>query len=443
MGSFSLTTVFYSLAKPIVEYDPCYPNPCGPNALCSNGVCSCIAEYHGDPYKICRPECVLNNECPSDKACIRNKCTDPCPGACGSNALCAVYNHVPMCHCAEGMTGNAFAVCEVSTKPIETNPCQPSPCGPNSRCRVHQNTAVCSCIENYIGNPPSCRPECTITSDCAPQKACQNLKCVDPCPGSCGLNAICHVVNHAPICTCLTRFSGNPFVSCQPFVEPSKKLEDNSNPCQPSPCGPNSECRVSGELSSCSCLQDFIGSPPNCRPQCVINSECPSNKACINKQCRDPCSGVCGQNALCNVISHTAMCTCLSGFTGDPFTECRIQAKIIMDHVTPCHPNPCGSNAICRQENNAGSCQCLPEYFGNPYEGCRPECVSNSDCASNKACINLKCRDPCPGICGINAVCTVVSHLPMCQCKPEYLGDPYQYCKLSEKRKFFSHLELA
>jgi hypothetical protein len=36
---------------------------------------------------------------------------DPCPGTCGQNALCDVYNHIPMCRCPQGMNGNAFIEC--------------------------------------------------------------------------------------------------------------------------------------------------------------------------------------------------------------------------------------------------------------------------------------------------------------------------------------------
>jgi hypothetical protein len=39
-------------------------------------------------------------------------------------------------------------------------------------------------------------------------------KCVDPCPGTCGLNAECRVVNHAPSCSCLPGYTGNPLNSC-------------------------------------------------------------------------------------------------------------------------------------------------------------------------------------------------------------------------------------
>jgi hypothetical protein len=101
-----------------------------------------------------------------------------------------------------------------------------------------------------------------------------------------------------------------------------------------------------------------------------------------------------------------------------------------MERPTPCMPSPCGSNAVCRELNGAGSCTCLPDYLGNPYEGCRPECVLNTDCASNRACIRNKCQDPCPGTCGQNANCQVVNHLPSCTCQPGFTGDPFRFCNI-------------
>lgn len=99
------------LAKEPVYDDPCNPSPCGANAQCNNGQCTCLPEYQGDPYSGCRPECVINNDCSRDKACVRNKCIDPCPGTCGQNAICDVINHIPMCSCPQGMAGNAFVQC--------------------------------------------------------------------------------------------------------------------------------------------------------------------------------------------------------------------------------------------------------------------------------------------------------------------------------------------
>lgn len=96
----------------------------------------------------------------------------------------------------------------------------------------------------------------------------------------------------------------------------------------------------------------------------------------------------------------------------------------------PCEPSPCGSNAICRERNGAGSCSCQPQYFGDPYTGCRPECILSSDCAKDRACINNKCSDPCPGTCGLNAQCRVINHIPSCSCLPGYTGDSLRSCSL-------------
>lgn len=101
--------------------------------------------------------------------------------------------------------------------PVVTNPCNPSPCGPNSQCREINGQAVCSCVPGYIGSPPSCRPECVVSAECPQNEACSNQKCRDPCPGTCGIGARCEVINHNPICTCPPRYTGNPFVRCQPI----------------------------------------------------------------------------------------------------------------------------------------------------------------------------------------------------------------------------------
>jgi len=102
------------------------------------------------------------------------------------------------------------------------DPCKPSPCGPFSQCRVVNGHAVCSCQANYVGTPPSCKPECVVSTECVQDKACVNQRCMDPCPGTCGLNARCQVVNHNPICSCGPGFTGDPFTRC--LKEESKNI---------------------------------------------------------------------------------------------------------------------------------------------------------------------------------------------------------------------------
>lgn len=228
------------------------------------GSCTCLPEYYGDPYIECRPECVMNSDCPMVKACVNMKCIDPCVGVCGANAECFVANHSPYCTCFNGYTGNpsigcyeiprrtclfAFIVvvilclcrlrsyfqlivlfvCRVVPEP-EVHICHPSPCGPYSQCKEFDGRAICSCIENYIGSPPACRPECTINSECFLDKACVNHKCVNPCASSiCGNQARCQAINHNPICSCPLGFTGDPFVLCVP--EESKRSFAPSHIC--------------------------------------------------------------------------------------------------------------------------------------------------------------------------------------------------------------------
>ena len=149
-----------------------------------------------------------------------------------------------MCSCPNGMVGNAFVQCtalqgtirrtsymtyiwfysnisvvyhiSITIDTVKENPCSPSPCGPNSICREINGQPVCSCVAGFLGAPPTCRPECIVSTDCPLSEACSNQKCVNPCPGSCGFRALCNVVNHNPICNCPSDLTGDPFVQCIP-----------------------------------------------------------------------------------------------------------------------------------------------------------------------------------------------------------------------------------
>lgn len=116
-----------------------------------------------------------------------------------------------------------------------------------------------------------------------------------------------------------------------PTIE-SPPMDELQKPCIPSPCGPNSQCREVGTTAVCSCLQNYIGRPPNCRPECTINAECAGNFACINERCKDPCPGSCGLSAICNVVNHSPVCVCSQGYTGDPFTACYPSKTIYFRH---------------------------------------------------------------------------------------------------------------
>lgn len=118
------------------------------------------------------------------------------------------------------------------------------------------------------------------------------------------------------VCDCVASVPG-------PVVEEGTLRPLPPNPCVPTPCGPNSVCQVVSGQAQCGCQANMIGSAPNCRPECSISSDCPSNQACINQKCIDPCPGSCASNAECRVVSHRPVCSCLTGYSGNGFDECR------------------------------------------------------------------------------------------------------------------------
>lgn len=416
----------------------CETNPCGPHAQCvvsANGqnTCICPDGLSGDPTSLsgCRSyECEVDDDCSLDKACIGFRCHDPCPGACGHGTNCHVEQHHPVCTCTAGLTGNPGIFCYALDIPKQQkNPCIPSPCGLNSECKVLNNRAVCSCLQDYLGDPQSgCHPECEINSDCDSAQACINRKCVDPCAGTvCGINALCGVQQHTPICRCLDGFTGNAFHQC---ITIGVLKNISRDPCKPSPCGPNDVCSVHGDgVALCDpCFGHDAEYDPRCRPECIFNSDCPFDKACLGRKCLDPCSGSCGHGALCYVYEHNPICQCPSGLYGNPYEHCSTPLVDTPGLSQTCAKRQCGANSECKRQGNALICVCRQGYFGNPYIGCRPECVLNSDCPADRACVNSKCSHVCNGVCGVNALCHVVNHAPTCICSQGYTGDPFKSC---------------
>lgn len=199
-----------------------------------------------------------------------------------------------------------FEILIYTLAPPPEDPCNPSPCGINTICTSSGANAICKCLPKFFGSPFSggCRPECTISTDCPSNKACLDMKCVDPCPGICGFAAQCNVINHSPVCSCPPPLVGDPFVLC-------KEQPREVDPCNPSPCKVNGNCRVVNNAAVCS------------YPECVINQDCPRDRACFAHKCKDPCIRACGVNALCQAINHRAVCSCPGNYVGAPEVECK------------------------------------------------------------------------------------------------------------------------
>ncbi|XP_048505762.1 neurogenic locus notch homolog protein 1 isoform X2 [Athalia rosae] len=394
MESLQIAVLLAITLVAAVNGQGCDTHTCGTNAKCtiSEGrpVCSCLNLHMGDPLVRCiRVECLVNSDCPTNRACLNNKCIDPCPGFCGLNAQCDTINNEPTCSCPRAYTGDAYTACRIADPQAA---CKPSPCGPNTKCEVINEVPRCTCLPGYHGSAlTGCRHECETDAECPNNLACStSYRCESPC--KCGENANCEVINHRPRCSCPTNWLGSPYVSC--------------------------------------------------RPECTYHSDCPRSKpACLYQQCKNPCEGVCGVNANCELRDITPICSCPKDMTGDPFVSCRP-----FEPIDLCKPNPCGANAVCTPgSDNTGRerpvCTCPPGYIGNALISCqRGECQSDNECPDNRACIDFNCQNPCTGRqCGPSATCSPRRHIAVCTCPDGTRGDALVTCNPYDARSVFSY----
>lgn len=302
----------------VEQRNPCEPSPCGHGAQCDplrEPSCFCPLGSVGNPYKIC-----------TDTVKTPSLCQ---PGPCGINADCYISDNLEQCYCKPGFIGDPYNGCRLQP----TNPCLPNPCGPGAECVLTPDgQSMCRCPHGMGGDPTDqfgCHGfECTVDDDCSYTSACINHRCVDPCPGSCGVNAVCKCEKHHPVCSCNHGLTGNPLIRCYAIPTPMPE----NDPCMPNPCGLNTLCQVIGNRAVCSCLPDFQGDPQfGCQPECTINSDCADDQICFERHCKNPCDlgALCGIGALCSVEYHTATCRCPDGYIGDAFYQCVPKRKFI------------------------------------------------------------------------------------------------------------------
>lgn len=191
-----------------VREDPCLRKPCGRNAYCvaqgyESFKCICETGYSGNPELGCFRECEHNNDCPDFLACVNYKCTDPCQGTCGINALCETRNHLPRCTCPPGYSGNPLQNCfrYVGEYPML----------PKTSAFSEAN------VEYFIAEPERARVECTRDSECALTHACVNNDCIEACIAYkvCAPNAICTSIQHRAVCSCPQGYDGNAQYECR------------------------------------------------------------------------------------------------------------------------------------------------------------------------------------------------------------------------------------
>ena len=503
-------------------------NNCLANEQCDGSICKPVCRRDDDCRSgeicgnlMCVAGCRSDNECPTRQACINNQCIDPCqkPNACGNNAKCSITNHRIQCSCSEGLVGDPYVNCRLPPTSCKNDndcpnkmscfsgTCKSScsidqDCLNNEKCTNGVCKEICNsdtqCGDGSICENRLCIIGCRLDSSCPLDSSCINKQCRNPCDSAaaCGTCADCQVVEHQVQCSCKANTVGNPFVGCTATISKCTSNRDcrsrekcSSGYCFRS-CQSNSQCNC-GETcendvchSICSddsnCAHGFLCRNSVCVAGCKSNSDCPSTHGCINGQCKDSCEpSPCGKNTECRAADHRPICLCKVGYAGDPSVECKQHeclensdcstdlACINKECKNLCLDKKiCGTNAQCQVLNHEASCSCPPEFYGNPLTECKKEvneCLDNP-CAQNAVCTNTvgsfdcKCLQNCEGdpynvgcmcpqdqlnqcaftVCGTNAKCRLKTNsrkpTAECYCPPEYpSGNPLVSCKLFNK----------
>jgi len=145
-------------------------------------------------------------------------------------------------------------VAVLATGVAPQSPCSPSPCGINTVCDVNgAGSAVCRCQAGFDHAPGSNTIEgCpNRISANAPRRQAQRPSRPrpqiprgpsgpdDPCfPSPCGTNADCRSTGNRAVCSCPAGYEGDPYTGC------------TADPCSVNPCGANARCERSGETNS-------------------------------------------------------------------------------------------------------------------------------------------------------------------------------------------------
>ncbi|CAL4121255.1 unnamed protein product, partial [Meganyctiphanes norvegica] len=180
----------------------------------------------------------------------------------------------------------------------------------------------------------------------------------------------CDIHDDEGYCCSESGWCGNKKNHCK---SPGRNLREEA--CSGIACGENGECFWDEvqKKADCRCKgnDQYDPSTGQCQ-ECVGNSNCQHDQACLSGTCRRVCDGACATGGQCTSQNHVAKCTCNGELKGNP-------------------------------------------YSGQDNPGCH-QCVLDDDCDSTEHCKEHHCVDPCINYCRINATCAVVSHQAQCYC---------------------------
>ena len=149
-------------------------------------------------------------------------------------------------------------------------------------------------------------------------------------------------------------------------------------------------------------------------PECRVDRDCPPKLTCMRETCQNPC-------LVDNPCSHSQQC-----IVTDTPISIRSVACICPEGTLAGYGGTC--------ENGKKNHHCfnyLMHAESNPFftVDAKPQCESDFDCQFDQKCSQGNCVPACSLVgCGLNAICQPGNHRGICECIPEYFGNPAIAC---------------
>lgn len=197
---------------------------------------------------------------------------------------------------------------------------------------------------------------------------------------------------------------------------------------------------------------------PTYSDTCQSDNDCHESLRCDRtSQCSDPCHNpvfTCEENKKCETRRHRPVCVCKAGFVVNEYgeltcaperrecsndEECASNMACIDSKCqNPCiarKESPCTGEKVCQVYDHKPVCICMKD--------CNPSvsiCLRDNGCPAELSCRNYKCVNPCDtATCADNSPCFVEDHKPICKfCPSGFIADARNGCQKGKITKSYS-----
>ncbi|MEW5852054.1 MAG: hypothetical protein AB2A00_24915 [Myxococcota bacterium] len=367
---------------------------CNRDRQCCSGNCDetigqCVGDQPdaggGGPFA----QCGDDSGCPLDKYCRNGWCVprEGCGVFCDRNRVCAIDSCVDgLCACCDDDTDCPSGTCDEATGTC-LNPDGGIPVvtdgGPLLDAGADAGTVVDAGNGMDAGNQTDAGlMSCIVDSDCPLDRYCQTGVCVprEQCAAFCDRDRMClsdSCVGNS--CFCCTNDTQCPSLDC----------DETTGRCTP-PDGGGPDC-----ITDSNCPSDRYCDNGVCVPQQGCGNSCDRARMCISNSCTgNVCSNcvTCINDAMCPTGNYCCQ-------LGDPNCQAGACVLACTDNAQCCDRDTMCLSGICDE----GTRTCIPQADAGP----QMQCTVDSDCPLDMYCQGGVCvaTERCGVLCDRNRMC--------------------------------------